>query len=162
MPSSSTLVIYTLELLLSFGLCCFLPTHPSKAPWYHISIRRATISLSLLFTLRHRSTLCESLSSSSTTTPIGTFTLEQWHAHHTRKTPEEGRVLQGKRRLSVCLTLSIDIGTDIGNVLVETDTVVIGIRNDESRSLGDMIVLSDLSTARFIGENDIVVNTGFI
>ena len=78
-------MIYALELRLSFGLCCSLPTHPSKAPWYHISIRRATISLSLLFTLRHRSTLCESLSSSSTTTPIGTFTLEKWHAHHTKK-----------------------------------------------------------------------------
>ena len=72
---------------MSFGLCCFLPTYPSKAPWYHISVRRATISLSLLFTLRHRFTLCESLSSSSTTAPIGTFTLEQWHAHHTKKSP---------------------------------------------------------------------------
>ena len=78
-------MIYALELRLSFELCCSLPTHPSKAPWYHISIRRATISLSLLFTLRHRSTLCESLHSSSTATPIGTFTLEQWHAHHTKE-----------------------------------------------------------------------------
>ena len=69
-----------------FWVRCFWPTRPSKAPWYHISIRRATILLSLLFTLRHRSTLCESLYSSSTTTPIGTFTLEQWHAHHTGKT----------------------------------------------------------------------------
>ena len=71
--SSSTCLIYIHGLRLPFGLCCPKPAHPPCTPWYQISVRQATISLSLLLAYTSRYKPWESLWSSSATTPLVDF-----------------------------------------------------------------------------------------
>lgn len=59
-----TLLIYPLNLRLSFELCCVGSTYPSNKPYYQVFIHRATISLLLLFTLHYWFILCKLLSNS--------------------------------------------------------------------------------------------------
>ena len=55
---------------MSFGLHHYLPAYPSYEPWYQVSVRQATISLSLLLACTSRNKPWESLLGSSTTTPL--------------------------------------------------------------------------------------------
>ena len=56
-----------------FGLRDCLPTYPLCRPWYQVSVRQATISLSLLLACISRYKPWESLSGSSATTPLMDF-----------------------------------------------------------------------------------------
>ncbi len=58
---------------------------PAMHALYRISVRRATISLSLLLACTSQYKPWESLSSSSVATPMWTFTIEHGHARHTQK-----------------------------------------------------------------------------
>ena len=71
-----TCPVYTIGLRLPFGLRCFWPTYPPITPLYRVSVRQATISLSLLLAYTSRCKPWESLLSSSVTTPQWTFTAE--------------------------------------------------------------------------------------
>ena len=71
--SSSTCLIYAYGLRLPFGLCCFSPAYPPQTPYYQVSVRQATISLSLLLAYSSRSKPWESLWGSSATTPLVDF-----------------------------------------------------------------------------------------
>ena len=54
-------------------LRCLLPSCPLDTPWYHVSVRQATISLSLLPSQASPPETCESLRGSSATTPLMDF-----------------------------------------------------------------------------------------
>ena len=67
--SSSTCLIYACGLRLPFGFHCFVPACPPQTPYYQVSVRQATISLSLLLAYISRCKPWESLWGSSATTP---------------------------------------------------------------------------------------------
>ena len=67
--SSSTCLIYAYGLRLPFGFHCFMPACPPQTPYYQVSVRQATISLSLLLAYTSRCKPWESLWGSSATTP---------------------------------------------------------------------------------------------
>ena len=67
--SSSTCLIYAYGLRLLFGFHCFVPACPPQTPYYQVSVRQATISLSLLLAYTSRCKPWESLWGSSATTP---------------------------------------------------------------------------------------------
>ena len=71
--SSSTCLIYAYGLRLPLGLHCIWPAYPPHTPYYQVSIRQATISLSLLLTCTSRCKPWESLWGSSATTPLVDF-----------------------------------------------------------------------------------------
>ena len=71
--SSSTCLIYAYGLRLPLGLHCILPAYPPHTPYYQVSIRQATISLSLLLTCTSRCKPWVSLWGSSATTPLVDF-----------------------------------------------------------------------------------------
>ena len=71
----------------TFGASLPLANLPSIYALYQVSVRRATISLSLLLACISRCKPWESLSSSSVATPMWTFTTEHGHARHTKKGP---------------------------------------------------------------------------
>ena len=54
-------------------LRCLAPSCPLDMPWYHVSIRQATSSLSLLLSQMSPLETCESLWGSSATTPLMDF-----------------------------------------------------------------------------------------
>ncbi len=71
--SSSTCLIYACGLRLPLGLRCVLPAYPPQMPFYQISVRQATILLSLLLAYSSQSKPWESLWGSSATTPLVDF-----------------------------------------------------------------------------------------
>ena len=71
--SSSTCLIYAHGLRLPFGLRCLWPAYPPCTPWYQVSIRQVTISLSLPPACTSRYKPWESLWGSSATTPLVDF-----------------------------------------------------------------------------------------
>ena len=71
--SSSTCLIYAYGLRLPFGFHCFTPAYPPQTPYYQVSVRQATISLSLLPTYTSRCKPWESLWGSLATTPLVDF-----------------------------------------------------------------------------------------
>ena len=71
--SSSTCLIYAYGLRLPFGFHCFVPACPPQTPYYQVSVRQATISLSLLLAYISRCKPWELLWGSSATTPLVDF-----------------------------------------------------------------------------------------
>ena len=71
--SSSACLIYACGLRLPFGLRCLLPAHPPHSPYYQVSVRQVTISLSLLLAHTSRCRPWESLLGSLATTPLVDF-----------------------------------------------------------------------------------------
>ena len=84
-PNRTQWQIRTSRLRLPFGLCCFMPTYPLDMPTYLVSVRQVTISLWLLLSHTSRYETCQSLSSSSVTTPLVDFHHRCRACPHTKK-----------------------------------------------------------------------------